>query len=62
MALGALIIKARLGITDEELIKQIKENPYLQFLINGFLLQLLIGNEAIRRSEERLPSNQPAAA
>ena len=33
MALGALIIKARLGLTDEELVKQIKENPYLQFFI-----------------------------
>ena len=31
MALGALIIKARLGLTDEELGEQIKENPYLQF-------------------------------
>lgn len=27
------IIKARLGLTDEELIEQIKENPYLQFFI-----------------------------
>ena len=27
MALGALIIKARLGLTDEELVQQIKENP-----------------------------------
>jgi IS5 family transposase len=33
MALGALIIKARLGLTDEELAEQIKENPYLQFFI-----------------------------
>jgi len=33
MALGALIIKARLGLTDKELVEQIKENPYLQFLI-----------------------------
>ena len=33
MALGALIIKARLGRTDEELLEQIKENPYLQFFI-----------------------------
>ena len=33
MALGALIIKARLGLTDEELVGQIKENPYLQFFI-----------------------------
>ncbi len=34
MALGALIIKARLGVTDEELVEQIKENPYLQFFID----------------------------
>lgn len=33
MALGALIIKARLGLTDEELVEQNKENPYLQFFI-----------------------------
>ena len=33
MALGAFIIKARLGLTDEELVEQIKENPYLQFFI-----------------------------
>jgi hypothetical protein len=28
-----LIIKARLGLTDEELVEQIKENPSLQFFI-----------------------------
>jgi IS5 family transposase len=33
MALGALIIKARLGLTDEELVEQIRKNPYLQFFI-----------------------------
>jgi len=33
MALGALIIKARLNLTDEELVEPIKENPYLQFFI-----------------------------
>jgi hypothetical protein len=33
MALGVLIIKARLGLTDEELVEQIKENPCLQFFI-----------------------------
>jgi hypothetical protein len=33
MALGALIMKARLGLTDEELVEQIKENPYLQFFL-----------------------------
>jgi len=34
MALGALIIKARLGLTDEELVDQTKENPYLEFFID----------------------------
>ena len=33
MALGALIIKARMGLTDEELVEQIKENPCYQFFI-----------------------------
>jgi hypothetical protein len=33
MALGAMIIKVRLNLTDEELVEQIKENPYLQFFI-----------------------------
>ena len=30
MALGALIIKERLGTSDEETVEQIRENPYLQ--------------------------------
>jgi transposase, IS5 family len=33
MALGALIIKERMQLTDEELVEQLKENPYLQFFI-----------------------------
>jgi hypothetical protein len=33
MALGAFIIKARLGLTDEEMVEQIKDNPHLQFFI-----------------------------
>ena len=33
MALGALIIKARLRIMHEELVDQTKDNPYLQFFI-----------------------------
>jgi len=43
MALGALIIKARLGLTEEELVEQIKENPYLQLFIglDGFLYSAL---------------------
>lgn len=33
MALGALIIKEKMGISDRETIEQIKENPYLQYFL-----------------------------
>jgi hypothetical protein len=33
LALGSLIIKEKLDITDEETVEQIRENPYLQFLV-----------------------------
>jgi hypothetical protein len=33
MALGALIIKERLGVSDRETVEQIRENPYLQYFI-----------------------------
>lgn len=33
MALGSLIIKEKLGLSDVETVEQIKENPYLQFFI-----------------------------
>ncbi len=33
MALGALIIKEKLGISDRETVEQIRDNPYLQYFI-----------------------------
>ena len=33
IALGALIIKEKLGLTDEETVNQIQENPYLQYFL-----------------------------
>lgn len=33
MALGALIIKERLGVSDRETVEQIRENPYLQYFL-----------------------------
>ena len=33
MAFGALIIKEELGVSDRETVEQIKETPYLQFLV-----------------------------
>jgi IS5 family transposase len=41
MALGALIIKEKLGIRDRETVEQIRENPYLQYFIG----QLVYSNE-----------------
>lgn len=35
LAFGALLIKERLGLSDEETVEQIRENPYLQYLL-GF--------------------------
>jgi len=35
LALGALLLKERLGVTDRELVEQIAENPYLQYFL-GF--------------------------
>jgi hypothetical protein len=42
MALGALIIKERLGTSDRETVEQIRENPYLQYFIG----MLSYNNEA----------------
>ena len=57
MALGALIIKARLGLTDEELVEQIKENPYLQFFIGleGFQFSALFDPSMMVDFRKRLP-------
>jgi transposase, IS5 family len=33
MALGALIVKERLGTSDRETVEQIRENPYLQYFL-----------------------------
>ena len=41
MALGALIIKEKLGISDIETVEQNRENPYLQYFIG----QLIYSNE-----------------
>mgnify|MGYP002682304199 FL=1 len=43
IALGSLLIKEKLNITDEETIDQIRENPYLQYFIGmeGYRLSLI---------------------
>ena len=42
MALTALIVKEKLGISDRETVEQMRENPYLQYLI----VMLAYSNEA----------------
>jgi hypothetical protein len=39
IAYGALLIKERLGITDEETVEQVMENPYLQYFLGLSELQ-----------------------
>lgn len=48
LALGALIIKEKLGISDRETVEQIRENPYLQHFIGEWAYS----NE--------MPSNNPS--
>ena len=33
IALGALLVKERLGLTDRETVEQIRENPYIQYFL-----------------------------
>jgi len=33
IALGALLVKERLGLTDRETVETIQENPYMQFFL-----------------------------
>jgi len=39
VALGALIIKERMGLSDEETVEQILENPYLQYFLGSHEFQ-----------------------
>lgn len=55
-ALGALIIQNRLGLTDEETVEQITENPYLQYFIglSKFQLEKPFDSSLMTRFRKRL--------
>ena len=57
MALGAEIIKRRLNITDEEVVEQICENPYLQYFIGfeGYRDEPPFDTSMMTYFRERLP-------
>lgn len=71
MALGALIIKEKLGLSDEETVEQIRENPYLQYFLGlssyqeeaAFEASMLVhfrkrlGLEWVNRVNERVVSD-----
>ncbi len=56
MALGALIIKEKLGLTDLETFGQIKENPYLQYLIglDGYRYEALFDASTLIHFRKRI--------
>ncbi len=57
--MGALITKARLGLTDEEFVEQIKENPYLQFFIRleGYQYSALFDPSMMVYFRKQLPES-----
>jgi len=72
IALGSLIIKERLGVSDRETVEQIRENPYLQYFLGiadysdkaSFKASILvhfrqrIGEEIISRINRRMVENK----
>lgn len=72
IALGALIIKERLGVSDRETVEQIRENPYLQYFLGiveysdkaPFEASMLvhfrqrIGEQTINKINRRIVKNQ----
>ena len=73
MAYGALVIKERLGITDEETAEQVGEHPYLQYFLgleedrdgDVFDPSIAIGKTAEKQYHRLFPDipilNQPYA-
>jgi hypothetical protein len=56
IALGSLIIKEKLGVSDRETVEQIKENPYLQYFIGqkGYRNEALFDASLLVRFRERI--------
>jgi IS5 family transposase len=56
VALGALIVKERLQLSDEETVEQIKENPYLQYFLGyeGFTSEALFDASMLVHFRKRL--------
>lgn len=59
MALGSLIIKEKLGISDRETVEQIKENPHLQYFIGQKYYSNDVGVSKRRFSLNRVMAKLP---
>jgi len=59
VALGSLIIKEKLGISDRETVEQIKENPYLQYFIgrSAYSNEAPFDSSLLVRFRERITGN-----
>lgn len=59
MALGSLLIQAKLGFSDRELVEEITENPYLQFFIDlpGYQKERPYDPSLLVLFRKRLPVN-----
>lgn len=59
IALGTLIIKERLGLTDEETVNQIAENPYLQYFLGfeGYQSKLPFNPSQLTHFRKRFPAD-----
>ena len=59
MALGALIIKKKQGISDRETVEQIRENPYLQYFIgqSTYSNKLLFDPSLLVHFRQRISAN-----
>ena len=59
VALGALIIKERLGTSDEETVEQIRENPFLQYFLGlkGYEEELLFHPTMFVHFRKRFPAD-----
>ena len=58
IAFGALIIQTKLGLTDEETVEQLAENPYLQYFIglSEFKLEKLFDSSMMTHFRKRFNS------
>ncbi len=63
LALGALIIKERLGCTGEEAVEHMRENPYLQFFLgySSYRSEVLFDLECMQKINETIIAAQKKA-